>query len=54
MNELKNNTSLKLKIDLIKCYEENKVSAKQLVQKFKCGKTHVYEILKNKDKIKSE
>ena len=35
-------------------YEENKVSAKQLVKKFKCGKTQVYKIPKNKDKIKSD
>lgn len=49
-----NTLTLKSKIDLIKCHEEQKVSVKLLVDQFKCGKTQVYEILKNKDKIKSK
>ena len=55
MKNSKNNTlSLNSKIELIKCYEESKVSVKKLVVQFKCGKTQVYEILKNKDKIKDD
>lgn len=53
-NRKTNTLSLKSKIDLIKCSEEQKLSPKQLVLRFKCGKTQVYEILKNKDKIKEE
>ena len=53
-NRKTNTLSLKSKIDLIKCSEEKKLTPKQLVIQFKCGKTQVYEILKNKDKIKEE
>ena len=55
MAKSKTNTLyLNARIELIKCYEEKKISAKQLVVKFKCGKTQVYEIIKNKDKINEE
>lgn len=46
MNKLKNNMFLKQNVDLIKFYEENKVSANKLMEKFECGKTQVYGVLK--------
>lgn len=53
-NRKTNTLSLKSKMDLIKCSDQKKLTPKQLVIQFKCGKTQVYEILKNKEKIKEE
>ena len=40
----------KLKMELIKCYEKQNLDPRRLALNFKCGKTQVYEILKNRDK----
>lgn len=48
-----NTLTLKSKVELIKCHEEQNMSVKLLIDKYKCSKTQVYDILKNKDKIKS-
>lgn len=50
----KHTLSLQEKYELLKCYEEKKFNAKLLTIKFKCGKTQVYQILKNKESIKQE
>lgn len=49
-----NTLNLKTKIDLIKTEQEQKLSVKQLADKYKCGKTQVYKILKNKDDIREK
>lgn len=49
-----NTLSLKGKIDLINTEEKEHLSAKDLCIKFNCGKTQVYQILKDKEKLKEE
>lgn len=46
--------SLAEKYELLKFHSENKMSVKDLTMKFKCGKTLVYDTIKNKEKIKSD
>lgn len=48
----KNTLCLKEKIELIKLMENNKLSVKELQQKYKCGKTQIYYIIKRRDELK--
>ena len=50
----RNVLSLKNKLDLIECFEREKLSVKQIQEKVKCGKTQVYEKIKKKDEIKKD
>ena len=53
MSKSKSNTLfLNEKLNLIKCYEEEKRDPKKLVLKFKCRKTQIYKVFKNKYKIR--
>ena len=45
--------SLSEKVKAIEAKEENKPLAREIMLKFKCGKTQIYETLKHKDKIVS-
>ncbi|KAE9528589.1 hypothetical protein AGLY_012164 [Aphis glycines] len=42
------------KVKLIELKETQKLSTKELITRFKCGKTQVYDAIKNKDKIMDE
>lgn len=48
----KRTLSLEEKIKVIEEHERNKRPARELITLFKVGKTQIYEILKNKNKIK--
>jgi hypothetical protein len=39
------------KVKLIELKETQKLSTKELIIRFKCGKTQVYDAIKNKEKI---
>ncbi|KAJ8866072.1 hypothetical protein PR048_033596 [Dryococelus australis] len=43
--------SLRDKVKVIEAHEKEKVPPKQLVVCFNCGKTQIYETIKNEDKI---
>ena len=47
-------SSLNEKIKVIEASEKNKLSVREIMLRFKCGKTQIYETLKNKDKIRDE
>lgn len=42
------------KVKLIELKETQKLSTKELITRFKCGKTQVYDAIKNKEKIMDE
>ena len=42
------------KVKLIELKETQKLSTKELIIRFKCGKTQVYDAIKNKEKIMDE
>ena len=48
-----NTLSLKDKIDIIKLKEQN-IPVKSLCEKFKCGKTQIYDAIKKKDELRKE
>ncbi|XP_053545444.1 tigger transposable element-derived protein 4-like [Bombina bombina] len=49
-----NTLTLAMKVKVIEAYTKDKLSVKQCVEKFKCGKTQIYEAIKNKEKIMEE
>ncbi|XP_053555651.1 tigger transposable element-derived protein 4-like [Bombina bombina] len=49
-----NTLTLAMKVKVIEAYTKYKLSVKQCVEKFKCGKTQIYEAIKNKEKIMEE
>ena len=46
--------SLSEKVKVIEAKEKNKPLVREIMLKFKCGKTQIYETLKHKDEIVSE
>ena len=48
----KNTLCLKEKMNLIDSYENQKLSVKELQEKYKCGKTQIYYIIKRRSEIK--
>ncbi|XP_045153483.1 CENP-B homolog protein 2-like [Echinops telfairi] len=51
MDKKVRNLSLKEKLDVVKMITEEKKTVKEAVIKFKCGKSQIYSIIKEKDKI---
>ncbi|KAG8224729.1 hypothetical protein J437_LFUL004899 [Ladona fulva] len=50
----RNALSMKNKLELIECFEREKLSVKQLQERFNCGKTQVYEAIRKKEEIKKD
>jgi predicted DNA-binding protein YlxM (UPF0122 family) len=46
--------SLNEKVKVIEAKEKDKLSVREIMKRFKCGKTQVYNTLKQKDKIMNE
>jgi len=46
--------TLSNKVKLIELKETQKLSTKELITRFKCGKTQVYDVIKNREKIMDE
>ena len=51
MSLSRRNLNLRDKIEIIKFYEENKLSLQKIAAKFQIGRTHVSTILENKNKL---
>lgn len=54
MSSKKHTLTLNEKVQIIELSEKEKVSAKELTIRFKCGKTQVYSVLQNKEKIMND
>jgi hypothetical protein len=46
--------SINEKVKVIEAKEKDKLSVREIMMRFKCGKTQVYNTLKQKDKLKNE
>ena len=46
--------SLNEKVKVIEAKEKDKLSVREIMMQFKCGKTQIYNMLKQKDKIMNE